>query len=78
MFYQTTMIRTLFVLLIAAALMCLGACSAVKPYQKVHLNQEDMLLKPQKLSVFDSNFLSYREGAAGGNAGKSGGGCGCN
>lgn len=59
-------------------LIFLGACGKVKPYQKMHLNQESMSLNDNKLKSFDTNFQSYREGASGGNGGKTGGGCGCN
>jgi hypothetical protein len=54
------------------------ACATVKPFQKVYLNQEDMKLADSKLLFFETNFETYREGAAGANGGKVGGGCGCN
>jgi len=54
------------------------SCVTVKPYQKVYLNQEDMKLVDSKLLSFETNFETYREGAAGANGGKVGGGCGCN
>ena len=54
------------------------SCATVKPYQKVYLNQEDMELSDSKLLFFETNFETYREGAAGANGGKVGGGCGCN
>lgn len=54
------------------------SCATVKPYQKVYLNQEDMELSDSKLIFFETNFETYREGAAGANGGKVGGGCGCN
>jgi hypothetical protein len=54
------------------------SCTGVKPYQKVYLNQEDMELSGSKHEIFEINFQTYREGAAGANGGKSGGGCGCN
>lgn len=53
-------------------------CQKVKPYQKKHLNQDSMSLSDPKIKGFETNFLSYREGAEGGNGGKTGGGCGCN
>ena len=59
-------------------LLLVSACGQVKPYQKMHLNQESMKLNDSKLKNFETNFLSYREGAEGGNGGKTGGGCGCN
>lgn len=56
----------------------LSSCAAVKPYQKAHLNQEDMKLSAQKIQTYEHNFETYREGASGANGGKVGGGCGCN
>lgn len=56
----------------------LTSCTVVKPYQKNYLNQEDMKLSQYKLERFDNSIESYREGASGGNGGKTGGGCGCN
>jgi len=56
----------------------LSSCVAVKPYQKVYLNDEDMLLGAGSLANFEQSFQSYREGASGANGGKVGGGCGCN
>ncbi len=56
----------------------LTSCATVKPYQKMYLNQEDMELTNTKLEVFEINFQTYREGAAGAIGGKAGGGCGCN
>ena len=53
-------------------------CTSVKGYQKMYLNDEEMMLTNRKIEVFESNFQSYREGAVGGNNGNSGSGCGCN
>lgn len=55
----------------------LSSCS-VKSYQKMYLNDANMVLAQKKLVLFETNFESYREGAAGANGGKVGGGCGCN
>ncbi len=63
----------LFIIILSAS-----SCVTVKPYQKVYLNQEDMKLTDSKLLSFETNFETYREGAAGANGGKVGGGCGCN
>lgn len=56
----------------------LGGCVSVKPYQKMHLNDEEMQLKSRQVEIFEMNFESYREGASGANGGQVGGGCGCN
>jgi len=53
-------------------------CTAVKGYEKVYLNDEEMNLSNRKIEIYESNFQSYREGAVGGNNGNSGSGCGCN
>jgi hypothetical protein len=54
------------------------ACSTVKEYQKNRLNDSEMGLSSRKVEKNELNFQSYREGAAGANGGKTGGGCGCN
>ena len=56
----------------------LNSCMSVAAYQKANLNDEAMALQAKKLEKYESNFQSYREGSAGANGGKSGGGCGCN
>lgn len=58
--------------------MLLPSCVSVKAYQKMHLNDKEMALGDKKLETFEINFQAYREGAAGANGGKVGGGCGCN
>ncbi|MEZ4774176.1 MAG: DUF4266 domain-containing protein [Bacteroidia bacterium] len=67
-------------LVIIIFLTCVGisGCVSVKPYQKMYLNDQDMELSARKLEFYETNFESYREGSAGANGGKVGGGCGCN
>ncbi len=60
------------------AILAMNSCVSVAAYQKNYLNDEEMALQAKKLEVYESNFEAYREGAAGANGGKSGGGCGCN
>jgi len=55
-----------------------SSCANLKEYEKAKLNDKDMLLSTRPTDQFVSNFHSYREGAAGANGGKTGGGCGCN
>lgn len=55
-----------------------SSCSTVKEYQKNRLNDAEMHLSNRKIERSELSFHSYREGASGANAGKSGGGCGCN
>lgn len=63
--------------LIAAALM-LSSCVVVKEYEKVNINDPDMVLAQKKVDKYETTFQVYREASAGANGGKSGGGCGCN
>jgi len=56
----------------------LNSCMSVAAYQKAKLNDDAMALQAKKLESYEFNFQSYREGSAGANGGKSGGGCGCN
>ncbi len=54
------------------------SCVSVSAYQKMHLNDKEMELNVRKVEHFEISAESYREGAAGINGGKVGGGCGCN
>ncbi len=54
------------------------SCTTVKEYQKNKLNDAEMPLSNRKIEKTELSFQSYREGASGANAGKTGGGCGCN
>ena len=65
-------------LLIGLMLLSLSGCVTVKEYQKNRINDAEMELSARKSEKFEQNFYLYREGAAGANGGKSGGGCGCN
>ena len=56
----------------------LASCTSVRPYQKIYINDPCMVLAPDKVDYFETNFHTYREGASGANGGKVGGGCGCN
>lgn len=66
------LIAALFVLFLMAS------CVTVKEYEKVYINDADMKLAAHTNERFEVNFQVYREGAAGANGGKTGGGCGCN
>ena len=65
-------------LLIAFIIMCINSCTVVKEYEKSKLNDSEMQLSNRKIEKTENSFQTYREGASGGNGGKSGGGCGCN
>ncbi|MBL4744760.1 MAG: DUF4266 domain-containing protein [Flavobacteriaceae bacterium] len=56
----------------------LSSCVVLKEYEKVAINDPDMVLADQKSNRNVSTFHSYREAAVGANGGKTGGGCGCN
>lgn len=68
--------KYLYMLIIATTF--LSSCATVKEYEKVNINDPDMKLADRSVDRFKTNFQVYREGASGGNGGKSGGGCGCN
>jgi len=67
--------KTLLVLVILGSF---NSCGVVKEYEKVYLNDPDMVLADKKINKFETSFQVYREAASGANGGKSGGGCGCN
>ena len=54
------------------------SCVQVKEYQKSRINDSEMSLSGRNVQRNELNAMSYREGAAGANGGKTGGGCGCN
>jgi hypothetical protein len=58
--------------------MSLLACTPVKEYQKNRLNDAEMSLSSRRVQKNELNFQTYRDGSAGANGGKTGGGCGCN
>ena len=64
--------------ILCASLFMLASCTTVKEYQKNRLNDSEMVLSNRKVEKTEMSFQSYREGASGANAGRSGGGCGCN
>lgn len=68
----------LFTCISVLAAIVFASCTAVKAYQKNKLNDSEMILGNRRIEKTELNFQSYREGASGANAGKTGGGCGCN
>lgn len=64
--------------LVLLLLLSVSSCVVVKEYEKVYLNDAEMVLSAKTSERFETNFQIYREAAAGANGGKSGGGCGCN
>jgi hypothetical protein len=67
--------KTLLALVILSSF---SSCVVVKEYEKVYINDPDMLLADKKINKFETSFQVYREAASGANGGKSGGSCGCN
>lgn len=67
---------SVFILILFIGMM--SSCVSVKEYQKMYLNDKDMLLADKNIELFEQGFQTYREAASGGNGGKTGGGCGCN
>jgi hypothetical protein len=69
-----------FVKVLACLLLMISVSSCVhlKEYQKNRINDSEMALSNRKVEKNELNFQSYREAASGANAGKTGGGCGCN
>jgi len=66
------------VIICAIILVSASSCVAVKEYEKIYINDPDMILSAALIKRFETNFQVYREGASGANGGKTGGGCGCN
>lgn len=55
-----------------------NSCVVVKEYEKIAINDPDMILSDKPCDRNVTTMHSYREAAAGANGGKTGGGCGCN
>lgn len=70
--------KNLPVWIAACCIVMTAGCSPVKEYQKNKINDSEMALSNRKVEKTELSFQSYREGSSGANAGKSGGGCGCN
>jgi hypothetical protein len=66
------------ILSLAVLVMVLSSCTVLKEYEKININDPDMVLSANKINKYETNAQLYREGASGANGGKSGGGCGCN
>jgi hypothetical protein len=65
-------------IVLVIVIIVLQSCNSVKEYQKVNINDSEMKLGAKTTERYETTFQVYREGAAGANGGKSGGGCGCN
>ena len=65
-------------LIIVSISSCLSSCMVLKGYEKVNINDPDMILADKMCDRNVESMHSYREGSSGGKGGKTGGGCGCN
>lgn len=65
-------------MLLGILVVSFGSCVVVKEYEKVNINDPDMILADKPCDRNVTTMHSYREAAAGANGGKTGGGCGCN
>jgi hypothetical protein len=50
----------------------------VKAYQRQYVSDYSMQTGTTSIEKLESEGFSFREGASGGETGKTGGGCGCN
>jgi hypothetical protein len=66
------------ILIIAIVACSFGSCTVLKEYEKININDPDMVLQDKKADRNVTTMQSYREASAGANGGKTGGGCGCN
>ncbi len=66
------------ILILSILTLLLSSCVTIKEYDKVNINDPEMVLSAKKIERFETNFQLYREGSSGANGGKTGGGCGCN
>ena len=65
-------------LILSFALLLLGGCARVKPWQRERLAGRPMRVdKDRAERKLDAHVEEYREGSIGG-SGVGGGGCGCN
>lgn len=69
--------RGALVLAVLCGLTGLTGCATVQPWERGTLSSESMKVDDCRTHRFERNVEVYREGAVGGNGGKSGGGCGC-
>lgn len=67
-------------IVISCLIMMLGnfSCKAVKPYQRVYLNDPEMQMGSNSGKKFEEYVESIREGDTPAAGTKSSGGCGCN
>ena len=59
-------------------LLALSACSTLKPYDRIYVNDPEMSMSASPGKNFELYIESIREGASPSDGSKSSGGCGCN
>ena len=69
--------RLAIALFLVVGFFWLTGCASVRPWERGALSSEPMKLDDCRTHRFERSVEVYREGAVGGNGGKSGGGCGC-
>jgi Domain of unknown function (DUF4266) len=65
-------------LTITVTVLLFSSCKALKPYERVYVNDPEMQLAKSPCKNFDGYVESIREGAMPTAGSKSSGGCGCN
>jgi predicted phosphatase len=60
------------------ALVLLSSCKAIKPYERVYVDDTEMQMGNTSAKIFEAYIKSIREGATPTSGAKSSGGCGCN
>lgn len=68
----------LFLHFFISSFFLLSGCASVSALDRGCLEDKDMELSASMSDSYGDNVMLYREGASGGSAGKTGGGCGCN
>lgn len=71
-------IKIITAICLLITILSMQSCTTVKEYEKNKLNDSEMVLGNRMIEKTELSFQSYREGSSGANAGKVGGGCGCN
>ncbi len=64
--------------LILLVLLVLQSCTALKPYEKVYVNDPEMQMGGDSSESYNKYVQSIREGGIPAGGSKGSGGCGCN
>lgn len=71
-------LKQLFYLIILSLFISLYSCTALKPYDKVYINDSEMQMGNSAQQNFQNYVQTIREGSTEPSSSKSSGGCGCN